>query len=362
MRVARLSLHPLRGAFTGGGYRTSYGNRTHLDNLVLAIESDAGLVGHGEIAKITGASPEPGAPDRVDRYRGRLQALIGAEATPAALSAALGPVVAEDTNLACAVDVAAWDLLGKKSGLPVHDLMGGARVSAVPIYFTLGQTDPETTAKSVREAHGAGYGVFQFKVGTDPVVDRARIAAVLGVAPDGARVLFDANGGWSVETAIAIIRDFDTSAVLWEEPCATFEENRTVAERTGARIMLDQCMSSLSRYGQLAHDRFAAATGLKPTIQKGLTGARAARDLCVDAGIALKIDDSWGVDIGTSAALSLAVGVPAGLLVCAVDMRVNFETGCAEGGPTLSGAMLAPSAAPGLGLDVRPGDAIAVIG
>lgn len=353
MRILRITLHAFRPAFTGGGYRTSYGNRTHLDNLILALEAEDGLVGHGEIARITGSSPEPGSPERIARYRARLDPMVGASASPAGVASALGPVEPEDHNLACALDTAAWDLMGKASGVPVHVLMGGARVASIPIYFTLGQTDPSETTASITRSHDAGYRVFQIKVGAELAEDRSRIEAALGALPQGATVLFDANGGWSVEGAITLIRDFDRPGVFWEEPCATYEANRAVADQTGARLVLDQCMGSLTAYARLAVDRFAAGTGLKPTIQKGLTNARAARDLCVEAGIALKIDDSWGGDICTAASLSLAVGVPADLLICGADMRLNFETGCSTGGPTLIGAMLAPGEAPGLGLEIR---------
>lgn len=353
MRIRRITLHPFRPAFTGGGYRTSYGNRTHLDNLIVAIETEDGLVGHGEIARITGKSPEPGSPDCIARYRPRLDGLVGAEASPAGIAAALGSVQPEDHNLACALDTAAWDLLGKASGMPVHALMGGAQVSAIPIYFTLGQTGPTETAASIKRSRGEGYRVFQIKVGADPAEDRTRIEAALGALGVGETILFDANGGWSVDGARALIRDLDGPNVLWEEPCATYEENRALAECAGGRLVLDQCMGSLGAYARLAVDRFAAGTGLKPTIQKGLTNGRAARDLCIEAGIALKIDDSWGGDICTAASLALAIGVPEALLICGADMRLNFETGCAASGPILSDAMLKPAQAPGLGLDIR---------
>ena len=36
------------------------------------------------------------------------------------------------------VDVALWDLLGKDTGLPVHTLMGGARRTTIPLYWSTG--------------------------------------------------------------------------------------------------------------------------------------------------------------------------------------------------------------------------------
>ena len=57
------------------------------------------------------------------------------------------------------IDVALWDLLGKETGLPVHTLMGGARRTAIPLYWSTGlgwRRQPEEMLAQVRAGPRAG--------------------------------------------------------------------------------------------------------------------------------------------------------------------------------------------------------------
>lgn len=41
-----------------------------------------------------------------------------------------------ETRAASAVDIALWDLFGKSTGLPIHQLLGGASRDRIPVYNT----------------------------------------------------------------------------------------------------------------------------------------------------------------------------------------------------------------------------------
>ncbi|PMY01153.1 L-alanine-DL-glutamate epimerase, partial [Pseudomonas sp. GW460-13] len=57
-----------------------------------------------------------------------------------------------------ALDIALWDLCGKAAGLPVHQLLGGARRDRLPAYASLIRyADPATMAVNVRRAIADGY-------------------------------------------------------------------------------------------------------------------------------------------------------------------------------------------------------------
>ncbi len=354
MTIARITATPLPLAFRGGGYSTTYGTRTHLDNLLLRVETDAGSVGLGEICRLTGASPKPSDAGFLAAVAELLPRVIGAEATPASLAARLGPLPADLSNLACGLDTACWDILGQAAGLPLYALFGGQRVAAVPYYATFGQAEPAVLAGQASQARAAGYRRFQVKVGGDPQADAASIAAVLPMIGPEDPLMADANGGWSPDQALAAMARIDDPRVLWEEPCRTYEVNRRVALESGRRVMLDQCLADLAAYARLASDGFAAGAGLKPSIQGGPSAARTARDLCVAAGIALKVDDSWAADVASTAALHLALGVPEPLLLAGIDMPAYLETRLAPLDPAASPVGFVPANRPGLGLDLDP--------
>jgi len=355
MQIRRVRAYSLPFAFLGGGYRTSYGTRTHLNNLLIAIEAGDGLIGYGEIARRTGNSPEPNSSAMIQTVEPLLRQVLGDDPrAPGAVVAAMGPLSTDLSIVAAGVDTACLDLMAKATDLPLYDLLGGRRRDSVPCYHTVGQDTPENMAASAKDGAAQGHRVLQMKVGDTVDADCARVQAVLDGAPKEAIVLPDANGGWDGETARAVIGQFSDPRLLWEEPCATYELNRDLAELSGAKLVLDQCMKGLHEYARACVDGFAAGCGLKPGIQGGASAARIARDLCVAHDIALKIDDCWGADAITSASLHVALGVPMSpakdLLLCGVDMRLYFDRRIAADGPDYRAPDFFPAQGAGLGI------------
>ena len=65
------------------------------------------------------------------------------------------------------IDVALWDLLGKDTGLPVHTLMGGARRTTIPLYWSTGsgwRMQPEEMLALVRAGHEQGFRSFKIRM------------------------------------------------------------------------------------------------------------------------------------------------------------------------------------------------------
>lgn len=338
MKIAAIRLYGLPIRFKGGGYRTSYGHRERLDAVLLVLESVAGAVGYGEVPRLFGNSPIPLLPTEVARFEKLLRPALGAPVQQAMHR--LPREALSERNLCCGLETAALDALARHAGLPLNAFLGGTARETVACYETVGQTDPDETKRRFAAAANAGFEVFQIKVGGALDEDIARVEAALAAAGPETLVLADANGGWSVETARQAAAAIPDPRVLWEEPCKTYAENRDFVERTGAPVVMDQCMGSLKEYAQLCADGFAAGTGIKSAIQGGPSNARLARDLCIAHGIRMKLDDSWCVDVGTALSLELALGVPEPLLICGADMRLYFEDRIAPDGPIFEAAQM----------------------
>ena len=132
------------------------------------------------------------------------------------------------------IDVALWDLLGKETGLPVHTLMGGARRSVVPLYWSTGlgwRRQPEEMLEQVRAGREQGFGAFKIRMDwrgwrqdIDPEKDFRMFKLVREFLDGGEYLGFDANNGYSVATAIQQGRRFEELGIdHFEEPIPHYD-------------------------------------------------------------------------------------------------------------------------------------------
>lgn len=120
-----------------------------------------------------------------------------------------------------AVDIAVWDLLGKIAGLPLCELLGGAR-RAVPMYETDGgwlQYDADTLVENAKEIAEDGFAGMKMKVGSSVDRDVERVRAVRDALPADLDLMLDANCSYAVPEARDLAERLDDVAITWlEEP------------------------------------------------------------------------------------------------------------------------------------------------
>ena len=156
--------------------------------------------------------------------------------------------------IAC-VDTAVWDLLGKRAGLSVRQLLGGSR-TALPIiaiggYYQEGKSLLDL-AKEMEQLRLWQMGGCKVKVGgLSPEQDAERVKAACDGAGEGFLIAVDANRGWSVSDAIRFARLIEHLPIAWfEEPCHWYDEARGMAEvRRATRIPINAGQSEHSARG-----------------------------------------------------------------------------------------------------------------
>jgi L-alanine-DL-glutamate epimerase-like enolase superfamily enzyme len=133
----------------------------------------------------------------------------------------VGPLTA--LSLA-AIDTALWDLRGKRRGLPLHLLAGGAQ-PRIPVYTTEGGWLHIDEAELVAEAEAAvaqGFAGTKIKVGRPRLQeDLHRLHAVRRAVGAGFQVMTDANQGFTVAEAIRRAGAFEAAGLdlaWYEEP------------------------------------------------------------------------------------------------------------------------------------------------
>ncbi|MEA2609905.1 MAG: L-Ala-D/L-Glu epimerase [Chloroflexota bacterium] len=112
----------------------------------------------------------------------------------------------------CALDIALHDLVGKVTGMPVHALLGlSAELPRTD--FTIGIDAPDVVAERARRA--AAFPALKIKLGGP--ADLPTLEAVRAVY--GGPIRVDANTGWTLEGALAILPDLERLGVeLIEQP------------------------------------------------------------------------------------------------------------------------------------------------
>ena len=120
-----------------------------------------------------------------------------------------------------AVDIALWDLKGKREKTPLWKLLGGcsgqARAYAGGIDLQLG---PDELVEQTRGNLQKGFRAIKIKVGRDKLSeDLARLRAVRDCIGPDLPLMVDANMRYTVEQAIRAARAFRDYDVYWfEEP------------------------------------------------------------------------------------------------------------------------------------------------
>jgi L-alanine-DL-glutamate epimerase-like enolase superfamily enzyme len=355
MRITGIRAWQVELPLREGSYNWSHGNTVAVfDSTVVAVETDAGITGWGEVCPLGPAylpAYAKGARTGIEEIG---PALIGQDPRELGrLNDRMDRALKGHPYVKSALDMASWDILGQATGLPVCTLLGGRFGEDVVLYRAISQETPEAMAEKVAGYRAEGYRRFQLKVGGEVEEDIARIRACALVLEPGDVLVADANTGWTMHEAARVcdaVRDVD---VCIEQPCAAYEACLSIRRRTAKPFVLDESMDSLEMVVRGLRDGAMDVINLKIGKVGGLTRARQIRDFCVSAGIAMTIEDSWGGDIVTAAIAHLAHSTPPALRFSATDFNSYVTVSIAAEPPRRRNGRLAAPTAPGMGVTPR---------
>ncbi|MEY8829797.1 N-acetyl-D-Glu racemase DgcA [Sedimentitalea sp. XS_ASV28] len=208
-----------------------------------------------------------------------------------------------------AVDCALWDLEAKRAGRRVWSLAGldapGPEITA----YTLSLDTPE--AMRAQAAQNAHRPLLKIKLGTPD--DMPRLEAVRAGAP-AARIIVDANEGWSAEVyadlAPYLVR---LGVALVEQPLPAGQDDALLGMDRPVPVCADES----------CHDRRSLAglsgkydvVNIKLDKTGGLTEALRLRQQALEAGYRVMV----GCMVGSSLAMAPAVLVAQGAMITDLD-------------------------------------------
>lgn len=198
-----------------------------------------------------------------------------------------------------AIDIALWDILGKATGQPVYNLLGGKTKTRIPVYgsrlYAMRDLDrlASQAAALVQQGFRAvkqrfGYGPLHGLEGMRKNLELVR-AVRQAVGPD-VDVMADAYMGWDVPYAIRMIRMLEDAGMnlRWvEEPVIPDDIDGYAQVRRNVSTPISGGEHEFTRYGMRELIRREAVDILQPDVNRvgGITEARKVWGMAASFGL-----------------------------------------------------------------------------
>jgi O-succinylbenzoate synthase len=183
--------------------------------------------------------------------------------------------------------------------------------SEIPVNVTVPACDPERAQEIVLASNGCR--TAKVKVAERGQVfahDEARLEAVREALGPGGMIRIDANGGWSVEEAVALIPWLDRAAgglEYVEQPVATVEDLALVRRQVDVPIAADE---SIRRAEDPYRVRDLEAADIAVLKVQPLGGVRACLRIAEDIGLPVVVSSALETSVGIAAGVALAAALP----------------------------------------------------
>lgn len=346
---------PLRRA-----HRFSVTEIDHQPVLLVQLATSDAIVGLGEAVV-------PGGPwwggDAIES----IQALIDHYLAPSLVGASVGGINAVARLMdrlapgnwvaKSAIEMALFDALGKALDTPVHQLLGGAVRTSLPVTWALGATDAGPVIEEARGRLDAGLNTsFKLKMGALPAdEDVARIQEVADALGPRASVRVDLNGAWDEGTASRLLPQLQSSGIaLVEQPLPGWavEGMARLSQQLTVPIMADESVRTIQDALRVSQLRAGDVISLKVPKSGGLTRTQAVASIVEAAGIPCHGGTSIETSIGTSASLHTYCAVANVTWGCELFGPQLLREEAVTGGPVYRDGHVHVPQAPGLGVEL----------
>ena len=327
-----------------------------VDTVVVRLDTDTGKSGWGEVCPIPHYLPAY-ANGVIPAIEEMAPILLGANPVgPEALMEKLDAYLVGHPYAKSAIDIALWDLTSQTAGLPLYALLGGRQMETMPTYHSITCIEPDEMVRIAQNAYQQGIRQFQAKLGADNDwhADVERLIKVREAVGPGPLVYGDWNCGASQLDATRTGNAVARLDIMLEQPCRTLAQCAAVKSATGLPMKIDENAHDNASLLE-AHERGCMdAVAIKLSKFGGISACRKARDLCVHFGAKMCVEDTWGSDIATAAALHLGASTPERALMNVCDLAGYVSPRLDENGPVRKDGRIAPPEGVGLGVAPDP--------
>ena len=352
MKITSIAIYGVELPMKEGFYAWSTQRMSSFDSTIVVIRTDEGLEGYAEICPLGPAYLPAYAEGARTGIMKLAQVLVGQNPLEiGAINHLMDSSLKGHPYVKSAIDVACWDLLGKATGQPVYNLLGGRLQDNVRLFKVVSKAQPEAMRERLIQYQEQGFKQFQMKVGgPDAALDIQRIEQVVGAMNPENRIAADANCGWFQHDAVRIVSAVAGIPVYIEQPCESYESCLVVRKTSAHPMILDECMLTVKDIIRGYNDGAMDAVNLKISRFGGITKTKLVRDLCVELGIIMTIEDTWGAEVTDAAIAHVTHSIPQEMHFQSSAFSEYTPVKVAHGGPVIDNGWMSASSAPGLGI------------
>ena len=324
------------------------------EDIIVKVIADSGEVGFGNApptAVITGDSQD----SIIAAIRDTLAPkLVGMDIDNIeGIMTALDSGMLHNCSAKAALDIAVYDLFGKRYGLPLYKLFGGY-CRSMETDLTISLNDPDEMVRDSLEAVTEGYTALKLKVGNDPALDIRRVQAIRDAVGPVVKIRLDANQGWNAKEAVRTIRRFEADGLdieLIEQPVKAhdFDGLKYVTDHVETDIMADESAFGPYEAFRLLSMRACDLINIKLMKAGGLHNAVKIAHFAETMGVQCMMGCMLESKVGITAAASLAAGKRI-VTRADLDAAVLLAEDPVVGGVSFDKNQLILSDAPGLGI------------
>jgi mannonate dehydratase len=287
-------------------------------------------------------------------------------------------------NILSAMDMALWDIKGKRAGMPVYELLGGKARDAVPLYAHADGRDREQVTENVRKYMEEGYRHVRAQMGG--YGGGGMIAAGQGSRPEGGfsgaafdedvyieeipklfehlraklgtevKLLHDVHEHLTPTGAVEFAKRMEPYRMFFVEdilPPEQIDWFRRIKEVTTTPMAMGELFTSPREYVPLIAERVIDFVRCRLSQVGGITAAKKIAALCEEFGVRTAWQEGGDNDpVNQLAAYHVDLAIPS----FGIQEENHFPAAVHDllpGTAILKGGYLYGNDAPGLGIDIK---------
>lgn len=332
----------------------SYHRYDVMPSVIVKMTTECGLVGYGEAVAdehVTGESLE----STISVIRHLLGPLLIGK-NPMHLERIhdeMDRAIRDVPAAKAALDIACHDLIGKKLGQPVYELLGGRYHDEFPVTHVLSIGEPEAMAAEALEQINQGYTAVKMKVGVDVASDVRRVAAVRQAVGPDVPIRVDVNQGWgNAAKTLQAMRKLEPFEIDWvEQPVKAddFEGMLEVKSKITVPLMIDEGVRGVAEMRRLTMMQAAHKVNVKLMKCGGIYPAKKLVHMAEMSGIECQIGSMVESSIASSAGFHVAFSSK---IVQSVELTGPLRFATDVGNLMYDLPFIRLNDRPGLGVDV----------